>query len=63
MYSVRKTTRWHGNTNFAILILNLVVTTALVWQLGSDYLVIFFYFDAHPDPRVAGARSSFLGIY
>ncbi len=41
MYSVRKTTRWHGNTNVNILICNLVITAFLTWQYGINYLVIF----------------------
>ena len=41
MYSVRKNTREHGNTNLNMLFLNLVVTAALIWQFGTDYLVIF----------------------
>jgi hypothetical protein len=41
MYSVRKNTRQHGNTNLNMLFLNLVVTAVLTWQFGTDYLVIF----------------------
>ena len=41
MYSVRKNTRGHGNTNLNILFLNLVATAVLTWQFGTDYLVIF----------------------
>ena len=41
MYSVRKTTRWHGNTQLHMMAVNLVITGVLVWQLGRDYLVIF----------------------
>lgn len=41
MYSVRKYTRGHGNTNLNMLFLNLAVTAVLTWQFGTDYLVIF----------------------
>lgn len=41
MYSVRKTGKSHGNTNFAILICNLIITSLLVWCYGMNYLVIF----------------------
>jgi hypothetical protein len=41
MYSVRKYTRGHGNTNLKMLFLNLVVTAVFIWQFGTDYLVIF----------------------
>lgn len=41
MYSVRKTTHWHGNTQLHMMVVNLVITGLLVWQLGRDYLVIF----------------------
>lgn len=41
MYSVRKTTKWHGNTQIHVLGCNLVVTAILIWQFGFDYLVIF----------------------
>lgn len=41
MYSVRVTTRWHGNTYLNMLVLNVVVTGLLAWQYGRDYLVIF----------------------
>jgi hypothetical protein len=41
MYSVRKYTIQHGNTNLIILLCILVVTTILVWQLGINYLIIF----------------------
>lgn len=42
MYSVRKNTPGHGNTRLHILICNLIFTALLIWQYGSDYLVIFF---------------------
>lgn len=41
MYSVRKTTKWHGNTQVHVLLCVLVVTGLLVWQYGKNYLVIF----------------------
>jgi hypothetical protein len=41
MYSVRKTTKNHGNTNLVILCLNLIVTGFLAINFGSNYIVIF----------------------
>lgn len=41
MYSVRITTKRHGNTNINILFFNLIITAVLIWQFGFDYLVIF----------------------
>jgi hypothetical protein len=41
MYSVRKTTKWHGNTQVHVLLCVLLMTGLLVWQYGRNYLVIF----------------------
>lgn len=41
MYSVRKTTIMHGNTNLTVLIYILIITSILIWQFGKNYLVIF----------------------
>ena len=41
MYSVRKNTKGHGNTNLHMLLLNILATAVLTWQFGTDYLVIF----------------------
>lgn len=41
MYSVRKTTKRHGNTNINILFFNIFITAVLIWQFGFDYLFIF----------------------
>lgn len=41
MYSVRETTKWHGNTNLVVLLINIVVTAVLYFNYGSNYLVIF----------------------
>ena len=41
MFSVRITTKWHGNTNMNVLYVNLIITGLLVWFHGIDYLTIF----------------------
>lgn len=41
MYSVRKTTKRHGDTQVHVLLCNLVVTGLLARWFGPDYLVIF----------------------
>ncbi|MEL6346382.1 MAG: hypothetical protein AAFV53_24940 [Myxococcota bacterium] len=41
MYSVRVTTRWHGDTQIQIFVVNVVVTGLLIWQMGWNYLTIF----------------------
>ncbi len=41
MYSVRKTTKWHGNANLHILFVNLIITSLLIWKYDSNYLIIF----------------------
>jgi len=41
MYSVRVITRWHGNTQVHMLLLNLSITGLLIWKFGIDYFVIF----------------------
>lgn len=41
MYSVRETTKRHGNTNVHILLINLIVTSYLIFNFGINYLVIF----------------------
>jgi hypothetical protein len=41
LYSVRKTTKRHGNTNTNILLFILATTATLVWKFGINYLVIF----------------------
>jgi len=41
MYSVRKTTHWHGDTQANMMVVNIVITGLLIWQFGSDYAVIF----------------------
>lgn len=41
MFSVRKTTKWHGNTNLAVLLINIIITWILFFNYGSNYLVIF----------------------
>jgi hypothetical protein len=41
MFSVRKTTKWHGNTNLGILLINIIITSILFFSYGSNYLVIF----------------------
>jgi hypothetical protein len=41
MFSVRKTTKWHGNTNLTVLLINIIITWILFFKYGSNYLVIF----------------------
>lgn len=41
MYSVRKTTIFHGNSNFYVLLFILLLTTLLVVNFGKNYLIIF----------------------
>lgn len=41
MYSVRKTTKKHGNVSLHMLLLILTLTAILIWQYGINYLVIF----------------------
>lgn len=41
MFSVRKTTKFHGNSNFYVLIYILLITALLIFNFGKDYLVIF----------------------
>lgn len=41
MYSVRKTTSYHGNSNLYVLIFILLLTTLLVVNFGKNYLTIF----------------------
>jgi hypothetical protein len=41
MFSVRKTTKWHGNTNLTVLLINIIITWILFFNYGSNYLVIF----------------------
>jgi hypothetical protein len=41
MFSVRKTTKFHGNANFIVLIYILLITSILITFYGINYLVIF----------------------
>ncbi len=41
MYSVRKTTIKHGNTNLILLLYTLVITGILIHYYGNNYFVIF----------------------
>lgn len=41
MFSVRITTRWHGNTQFEMMWVAVLITAVAAWQWGADYLVIF----------------------
>lgn len=41
LYSVRKNSTGHGNTNLNILLCNLVITAILTWQFGANYAIIF----------------------
>ena len=41
MYSVRKTTQGHGDTNIKVLLFIVTLTAVLIWQFGLNYLVIF----------------------
>lgn len=41
MFSVRMTTKFHGNANFHVLIYILLITSLLITFFGKNYLVIF----------------------
>jgi hypothetical protein len=41
MYSVRKTTIYHGNANFYVLLFILLLTSLLIINFGKNYLIIF----------------------
>ena len=41
MFSVRKTTKFHGTTSFYLLVFIFIVTTALIYEYGRNYLVIY----------------------
>lgn len=41
MYSVRKTTVYHGTNQFHLLIVGLVITVTLTALFGTDYLVVY----------------------
>ena len=41
MFSVRKTTKFHGTTSFYILVFILIVTTLLIYEYGRNYLAIY----------------------
>jgi hypothetical protein len=41
MYSVRKTTIHHGNSNFYVLLVILIMTALLIINFGKNYLIIF----------------------
>lgn len=41
MYSVRKNSKGHGNTNLHLLLGVLVITAILTWQYGVNYVIIF----------------------
>jgi hypothetical protein len=41
MFSVRKTTKYHGNANFIVLIYILLITSVLITLYGINYFVIF----------------------
>ena len=41
MFSVRKSTKFHGNANFNVLIYILLITSILITFYGINYLVIF----------------------
>lgn len=68
MYSVRRNTRGHGNTNLHILFLNLVGTAVLVRLFGADYLVIFcasslLYFIIEAGLALSGIRKGVVYVY
>ena len=42
MYSTRKITPNHGNHQFTVLIVNIIIVSIFAAKYGSDYLVIYF---------------------
>lgn len=68
MYSVRKNTKDHGNTNLHILFFNIVGTAVLTWQFGTDYLVIFcassiFHLIVEGSLALSGTRKGEVYVY